>query len=159
MVYAPAMAVSRGREGQETGLDSLSYLERTDPGLAGAVAFARAELDPTEDVLLQVAGSAYGPAGYLAAASAVPTVLNWAGHQVQWRGPDAPLAGRNEAIDQIYIAGATGAGLEAAARFGVTYVYVGRLERDQYGADLADRFTGWPVAWSGGGAVIFEVPR
>jgi YYY domain-containing protein len=159
MVYAPAMAVSRGREGQVTGLDSLAYLERSDPGLAGAVAFARAELDPTEDVLLQAVGNAYGPAGYLAAASAVPTVLNWAGHQVQWRGPDAPLAGRNEAVDQIYGAGATTEGLEAAARFGVTHVYVGRLEREQYGSDVADRFAGWPVAWAGSGAVIFGVPR
>jgi YYY domain-containing protein len=159
MVYAPAMAVSRGREGQTTGLDSLAYLERTDPGLAGAVAFAQTELDPTADVLLQAVGNAYGPGGYLAAASGVPTVLNWAGHQVQWRGPDAPLAGRNEAVDRIYNAGATADGLEAAERVGVTYVYVGRLEREQFGLDVADRFDGWPVAWAGSGAVIFGVPR
>ena len=159
MVYAPAMAVSRGHEGQATGLNSLAYLERTDPGLAGAVAFAQTELDPTTDVLLQAVGNAYGPAGYLAAASAVPTVLNWAGHQVQWRGPDAPLAGRSEAVDRIYNSGATADGLEAAESFGVTYVYVGRLERDQFGSDVADRFDGWPVAWTGSGALIFEVPR
>jgi YYY domain-containing protein len=159
MVYAPAMAVSRGREGQTSGLDSLAYLGRTDPGLAGAVAFAQAELDPTKDVLLQAIGDAYGPGGYLAAASAVPTVLNWAGHQVQWRGPDAPLAGRNEAVDRIYNSGATADGLEAAARFSVTYVYVGRLEREQFGSGVADRFDGWPVAWTGSGAVIFEVPQ
>ena len=159
MVYAPAMAVSRGREGQQTGLDALAYLERTDPGLAGAVAFAQAELDPSEDVLLQAIGDPYGPGGALAAASAVPTVLNWAAHEVQWRGPDAPLAGRAEAVEQIYNSGATADGLEAAARFGVTYVYVGRLERDQFGADVANRFDGWPVAWAGSDSVIFEVPR
>jgi YYY domain-containing protein len=159
MIYAPAMAVSRGREGQAVGLDSLAYLKRSDPGLAGAVEFAQAELDPSRDVLLQAITDAYGPGGYLAAASGVPTVLNWAGHQVQWRGPDAPLAGRYAAVDRIYNSGATAGGLESAANFGVTYVYVGRLEREQFGSDVADRFAGWPVAWVGRGAVIFEVPR
>jgi uncharacterized membrane protein len=69
------------------------------------------------------------------------------------------LAGRNEAVDRIYNAGATADGLEEAESFGVTYVYVGRLEREQFGSDVADRFDGWPVAWAGSGAVIFGVPR
>ena len=110
-------------------------------------------------MLLQAIGDPYGPGGALAAASAVPTVLNWAAHEVQWRGPDAPLAGRAEAVEQIYNSGATAHGLEAAARFGVTYVYVGRLERDEFGADVANRFDGWRVAWAGSDSVIFEVPR
>src|SRR5690606_22582159 len=51
MLYAPAMAVSRAREGQARGLDALAYLERSDPGLRAAIAWGRAELDPREHVL------------------------------------------------------------------------------------------------------------
>jgi YYY domain-containing protein len=157
-LYAPLMAFSRQHEGASSGLDALAYLERTDPGLAGAVAFANAELDPAEDVVLQSVSDAYGPSGYLSAASGVPTLLNWPWHQVQWRGPDAPLAGRREATERIYALGATDEAAEVAAEWGVTYVYVGRIELGEFGAEVASRFTGWPVAWEGGGAVIFAVP-
>ena len=157
-VYAPAMALSRANEGQQRGLDALAYLDRSDPGLAGAIEFARADLDPSEHVLLQAVSEAYGTSGYLAAASGVPTVLNWPSHQVQWRGPEAPLAGRREAVDRIYTLGAVAEAEEVAARYGVTHVYVGRDERTQFGNGIADRFEGWTIAWEGAGSVIFLVP-
>jgi len=157
-VYAPAMALSRSNEGQPTGLDALVYLDQSDPGLAGAIDFASSELDPEAHVLLQAVSDAYGPSGYLAAASGVPTVLNWPSHQLQWRGPEAPIAGRREAVGQIYALGSTAEALGLAARFGVTHVYIGREERIQFGADVADRFAAWDVAWEGAGAVILAVP-
>ena len=54
LLYAPAATVARTREGQEPGLDSLAYLERTDPGMAAAVTWVRANLSG-DDVLLEVA--------------------------------------------------------------------------------------------------------
>ena len=156
--YAPAMALSRANEGQPTGLDALVYLDGWDPGLAGAIDFAQTELDPEQHVLLQAVSDAYGSGGYLAAASGIPTVLSWPSHQRQWRGPEAPLAGRREAVEQIYALGAVPQGEQLAARYGVTHVYVGREERAEFGTDAASRFTGWTVAWEGDGAVIFEVP-
>ena len=155
-VYAPAMALSRANEGQASGLDALVYLERSDPGLAGAIEFASTELDPREHVLLQAVSEAYGSGGYLAAASGVPTVLNWPWHQIQWRGSDDQIAGRREAVELIYTQGAEAE--QTAAQFGVTHVYVGREERRQFGDDVADRFAGWSVAWEGAGALIFEAP-
>ena len=157
-VYAPAMALSRGNEGQTTGLDALAYLERSDPGLAGAISFARTELDPQSHVLLQAVSDAYGPSGYLAAASGVPTLLNWPSHQLQWRGPDAPLGGRREAVEQLYTLGAVIEAEQLAARHGVTHIYVGREERAQFGQTVGDRFDGWEIAWEGAGSVIFAVP-
>ncbi len=157
-VYAPAMALSRGNEGQPTGLDALIYLDQSNPGLAGAIEFAQTELDPERHVLLQAVGDAYGSGGYLAAASGVPTVLNWPSHQRQWRGPEAPLSGRREAVEQIYTLGADALSEQLASGFGVTHVYVGREERTQFGQDAAERFAGWEIAWEGTGAVIFAVP-
>ena len=157
-VYAPAMALSRANEGQQAGLDALVYLERSDPGLAGAIEFAREDLDPRRHVLLQAVSDAYGSSGYLAAASGVPTVLNWPGHQLQWRGAEAPLAGRREAVDRIYELGAVTEAEQLAASYGVTHVYVGRDERTQFGNGVAERFAGWTLAWEGAGSVIFLVP-
>lgn len=157
-VYAPAMALSRGNEGQPTGLDALVYLERSDPGLAGAIDYARGELDPKSNVLLQAVGEPYGPGGYLAAASGVPTVLSWPAHEVQWRGSQDGIAGRREAVAQIYTLGSVSEAELVAARFDVTHVYIGREERNQFGADVAARFADWDIAWEGSGAVIFVVP-
>ncbi len=159
MLYAPAMALSRGQEGQRVGLDSLAYLGRTDPGLAGAVAFARRELDPTRAVLLEAVSAPYGSGGYLSAASAVPTLLNWPAHEGQWRGPEAPLTERIDAVNEIYRLGASPGADVYARQWGVDYIYVGRLERRQFGADVALRFAPWPVVWAGDGSVIYEVPR
>ena len=157
-VYAPAMALSRGREGQPTGLNALVYLERSDPGLAGSIAFAQENLRPSIHVLLQAVGEPYGPGGYLAAASGVPTVLSWPAHEIQWRGSSDGIAARRDAVAQIYTLGSVAEAELVTARFRVTHVYVGREERNQFGADVAARFANWDIAWEGSGSVIFVVP-
>ena len=156
-LYAPAMALSRGREGQASGLDAIAWLERSDPGLAGAVAFARAELDPARHVLLQAEGDPYSMEGYLASASAVPTVLGWLNHQQNWRGPEG-LIERREDVARIYGLGAAAETERLVAAYGVTHVYLGREERRRYGPDVAARFGGWPVVFESSGARIVAVP-
>jgi uncharacterized membrane protein len=157
-VYAPAMAVSRSREGQPAGLNALAYLERSDPGLAGAIQYARTELNPEDDVLLQAVGEAYSSGGYLAAASGVPTVLSWPSHEIQWRDSPDVIGQRREVVQLIYTLGSTEESRALAERYGVTHVYIGREERTQYGTDVTQRFAGWGVAWKGTGAVILTVP-
>ncbi len=157
LLYAPAMALSRAHEGQTRGLDALAHLERRDPGLAAAVAFASAELDPARHVLLQAVGESFRSGSYLAAASGVPTVLGWPGHEASWRGPEA-LAGRAEAVARLYALGATPEAARLAAAHGVTHVYLGREERARHGAGVAARFEGWPVAHEAHGARIVAVP-
>ena len=157
LLYAPAMALSRAHEGQTGGLDALAYLERRDPGLAAAAAFAWADLDPARHVLLQAVGEAYGPGGYLAAASGVPTVLGWPNHEWNWRGFEA-IEGRAEAVARLYTLGATPEAARLAAAHGVTHVYLGREERARHGAGVTARFGGWPVAFEAHGARIVAVP-
>ena len=157
LLYAPAMALSRAQEGQARGLDALAHLERRDPGLAAAAAFAASELDPARHVLLQAVGDAYTPGSYLASASGVPTVLGWPNHERNWRGPEA-LAGRAEAVARLYALGATPEAARLAAAHGVTHVYLGYEERARHGPDVASRFGGWPVAFEAHGARIVAVP-
>ncbi len=156
-LYTPAMAISRAREGQTAGLDALAYLESRDPGLAAAVEWARERLDPERHVLLQAITPSYGPGSVLAAASGVPTLLGWPGHELQWR-PGVALGDRQAAVDRIYREGASERTLALARSFGVTHVFVGRLEAQLYGAGVASRFEGWPAVFEASGALIVEVP-
>ena len=162
LLYAPAMAISRGDEGQTRGLDALAGLRTLDPGLAAAAAWARRELDPAADVLLQAApgpGDEYSTYALLAAASGVPTLLGPVGnHERQWRGPLPTFAERARDADAIYGGGANAESAALARRWGIDYVYLGREERVRYGAGVADAFSGWPTAFAAAGALIVAVP-
>ncbi|GMU39561.1 MAG: hypothetical protein AMXMBFR23_04270 [Chloroflexota bacterium] len=153
----PAMLVSRHREAQAFGIDAIAYLDRTDPGLAEAGRWVRANLDPEGAVVVQAVGESYTTGNMLAASTGVPTVLGWPGHQRQWRGA-VDEAARREAVDAIYTHGATPEGLAAARRYGVTHVYVGFHELTTYTYDVLGRLAGWPQVFASGATRIYEVP-
>ena len=158
LLYAPAAAVSRAREGQARGLDALAYLRRADPPAAVALDWVRTNLDG-DDVLLEAVVSSYAPAPRLSAASAVPTLVTWPGHERQWRAERDAIGRRIGDAAALFEAGASDAGLAIARRYGVTHVYLGREERRQFGGDLTDRFASWRTVFETPGASIVKVPR
>ena len=157
LLYAPAAAVSRAREGHERTLDALAYLDVRDRGAAAALRWVRTNLDGERHTLLEAVGSSYSTGNAVSAASGVPTLLGWPGHQVQWRAR-APVAARQSTVDEVYREGATPRIQGFLAHLGVTHIYLGSEERRQYGADVAVRFAGWPVAFEASGARIVTVP-
>ncbi len=167
LLYAPAATISRAREGQSVGLDGLAYLDTVDPARAEAARWAQANLGAS-DVLLEAVGKNYSTGNMVSAVSGVPTLLGWPGHQCDWRGDvaqcrqhgeTADIAARRADVDRIYSEGATERGLEVARERGVTYVYLGREEAQQFGPDVTERFAGWPVRFERDGVRIVEVPR
>lgn len=158
LLYAPAMAISRAREGQTRTLDARAGLTARHPAAAAAATWARATLDPTRDVLLQAPADSYSSGGLIAAASGVPTLVAWANHERQWRGPLPAIAARVAAADAIYGGGATAENADRARAWGVDYVYVGVEESARYGAAVSDSFAAWPIAFATAGAVIVAVP-
>ena len=157
-MYSPMMALSRAHENQEANIDAVVYLKASDPGLYGAISYAKEKLSPEEHILLQAITHAYGKGGYLAAASGIPTILNWPGHQIQWRGLELSLDDRVAAVDQIYRSGSSNLGLENAKKYHVTHIYIGREEKSLFGWDVVDRFKDWDIAWEQDNSVIIKVP-
>ena len=117
----------------------------------------RANLDAERHVLLEAVGASYGSGNSISAASGVPTLLGWPGHQVQWRATP-PAVERQGTVDEIYRDGATPRIQGLALRHGVTHIYLGNEERRQYGSDVAARFEGWSVVFEAYGARIVAVP-
>ena len=157
LLYAPAATISRGREGQATGIDALAHVERRDPGLAEALRWVQSELDPDRHVLLEAASRSYGPGNMISAASATPTLVGWPGHQLQWHS-NVPLTERLNVVNTIYREGAGSDTLGLAFRHRVTHIYLGREERSQFGADVAARFADWPTVFEAPGVRIVAVP-
>ena len=157
LAYAPAAAVARSREGQAAGLDALAYLDRAAPGEAAALRWARAELDPHEALLLEAVGPSYGSGNRVSAASGVPTLLGWPGHELQWRR-DPPIGELLALVERAYAAGATEETRRLLRGRGVTHVYLGAEERRQHGDGVAQRFEGWPVVFEAAGVRVVRVP-
>lgn len=157
LAYAPAAAVSRDREAQVPSLDALSYLDRTAPGEAAAVRWARSELLPGGALMLEAVSPSYGGGNRVSAASGVPTLLGWPGHQLQWRR-DPPLPELGALIDRAYSEGATEEVRRLLRERGVTHVYLGSEERRRHGGGVAERFSGWPVVFEAPGVRIVRLP-
>lgn len=156
LVTVPAMAISRTREPQELALSATAYLDRTDDGLAAAVAWGLAELDPGRHVVLEAVGESYRDGSRFSAFTGVPTVLGWAGHERQWRS-DLREAERRAAMEAIYT-GDEAARLAAVHAWGVTHVLVGPQERAAFGSALTIEEAGWPVAFEAGLMRVFAAP-
>ena len=156
MATPAAIAISRTQEGQTSGLDATAYLDEDLPGIRPAAGWARETLDPRYAVVLQSIGDSYSEGNQFSVASGVPTLLGWPGHERQWRG-DIPAVERRDQTDGIY-AGEGDPALAARAA-DVTHVYVGVLERDEYGFGVTARFAAWRVAYRDEHGTIFEVPE
>ncbi|MCH8090232.1 MAG: hypothetical protein IH955_09500, partial [Chloroflexi bacterium] len=65
----------------------------------------------------------------------LPTILGWAGHEQVWRGNRRSFRERAQDVMEIYTGSDIEATRELLAKYDVTYVYVGALERSLYALD------------------------
>ncbi|GBD10638.1 hypothetical protein HRbin23_00283 [bacterium HR23] len=132
--YPLAGAVSRVQEspGPPT-LDGLAYLERVGRrGEREVIAWLRSVGRPG-DVLVEAVGDDYSDYGFISAATGIPTLLNWPGHQVQWRRTPRVMDGRAEAVQALYTTTSEEELRSLLERYRITYVVVGPRERSKYG--------------------------
>jgi len=140
-------------------LDGAAWLEQALPGDARAVRWLRERI-AGRPVIVEAVGGDYTEYGRIAAFAGLPTPLNWPGHELQWRGPLAEFARRQEVVDSIYQRAAASTLLPLLHELRAEYVYVGRLEAEKYGPGVYTRFDGVlePV-YRQDDVVIYRVPR
>ncbi len=147
------------QERQPATLDGLAALARFNPEEYEALQWLRAQAgDGPPPVVLEAVGGQYSGYGRVSANTGLPTLLGWPGHELQWRGSDHPEPGRREPIvDQIYTARDLGTVAFLLDQFNVAYIYVGDLERQQYGeGGLAKFADGLEVAFANDRVTIYR---
>ena len=127
--YPPAAAATEAGPGRDPTLDGLAHLPRDE---RSAIEFIRADAG-RDSAVLEAFGNDYSPHGRVSSSTGVPTVLGWAGHELQWRGSHEPLSGRSEDIATIYKTEDAQEARRLLDKYGVDYVYVGDRERQAYG--------------------------
>jgi YYY domain-containing protein len=137
LVYPAAAAYSKTQGFALTmpTFDATAYVAMESPAELAAIAWVRANTAPGA-VILEGKGASYrANFSRISTATGRPTLLGWDGHESQWRGAayGGMATGRAEALDLIYRSGGPEQIVEALARWGIDYVYIGPSERSQYG--------------------------
>ena len=138
-------------------LDGMAWLDRTAPADAAAIRWLRRR-QPRSATVLEAVGPDFDPAGTarVSTFTGLPTVLGWAGHEIQW-GHSPGRRGRD--VEQIYATRSVAAARKLLDRYGVRYVFFGSLERRRYPAAGLRKFArlGKRV-FSRGGTTLYELP-
>ena len=138
--YPPAAAASKANlfAGDRT-LDGLAHLDPFGSEYR-AIMFLRREAGPNSAVL-EAVGGGYSSFGRISGSTGVPTVLGWPGHELQWRGSNAPLDGRETDVRRIYQTLDEDEAQNLLDKYAVDYVYVGNREREAYGPEGLAKFS------------------
>jgi YYY domain-containing protein len=118
----------------EATLDGMAYLKAGAPDEYNAIQWLSRNVKGAP-VILEVVGGQYSEYGRVSAHTGLPTVLGWAGHEIQWRGDSKGWEAREGDVNRIYATTDVNEAKSLLAKYNVTYLYVGRLERDTRQAD------------------------
>lgn len=157
-------------------LDGLSYLRISAPAEYEAIAYLKRQA-PNDAAIVEAVGEWHDWA-MISRATGLPTIVNWLGHQKQWRGGwnifDAPTPDEsrqlrdqyfNDRAAEVALIYTTTDAVQAQAilrKYDIDYVYIGRRERESYGSEGLAKFNAFAdvVFSSGEGAneaVIYRI--
>jgi len=120
-------------------INGLAQVQRFNSDEYEAIIWLRENTSGTP-VILEAVGGQYSGYGRISAATGLPTLLGWAGHEYQWRGDTPEPAIREPAVNKIYSQSDLLSAAELLNRYSVEYIYVGDLEQQLYGPAGLDKF-------------------
>ena len=139
LYYPPAAAASKAESSSGGGtLDGLAYVAELRPAERDAIEFLRREAG-RDSTMVEAVGEWFD-FGLISRSTGIPTVFNWPGHEVQWRGSADQFEGREQDVADIYQSERWDQVQNLLARYDVEYVYVGPRERSKYGTEGLEKF-------------------
>lgn len=150
-------AVTRSAEyGQPATLDGLAAWQNASPDEFAAIQWLRQNA-AGGSVILEAVGGQYSAYGRVSAATGLPTLLGWPGHESQWRGNTPEPALREPLVKTVYTQPGWEGLSELLGPYNIAYIYVGQLERATYGASGLDKFRQHlPVAFENSSVTIYQ---
>ncbi|MBI2906050.1 MAG: hypothetical protein HYX92_00190 [Chloroflexi bacterium] len=156
---AAAVFAKTGAFARQPTLDGLAYIKASNPAEYEAIHWLKDNTSGAP-VIVEVTGGSYSQYGRVSTSTGLPTLLGWAGHEIQWRGSSQPFAGRAEDIDAIYQSGDANQLSSLLKKYKVSYIYLGSLEKSKYGMTELDRFKETlDVAFKNQGVTIYRVRK
>lgn len=140
-------------------LEGLRYNSNYAADDLPAIAWLNDRAQGQHDVIAEAVGNDYTSAARISAATGMPTILGWKGHEDQWRSKVCkPCVGRFEDVGTLYRTSDTAAMNAIIKKYNVTYIYVGSLEHSMYdGSGGLQKFKDLTVAYQQGAVTIYRV--
>lgn len=145
----PAMAIPNRADDftKAPTLDGIQWIREFSPGDYAAIRWLNANA-PRGSTIVEATGGEYSYGNRISMATGIPTVLGWAGHELQWRGnsrlfkDDAEGIDRASDISRIYQTLDSKESLTLLDKYAISFVVVGQTERSQYGMNRSqvDKF-------------------
>ena len=153
-----AIAFRARWNGPLDGLDGLRWMAREAPGDRESIFWLRTHAVEGA-VLAEATGNAYSDYGRIGAASGLPTVLGWENHEGLWRGGGsvAETSARKRDLKLIYTSEESGEVFKLLHQYQVRYVFVGALEKRDFGPNAFPMRANFRRAFANGDAAIFEI--
>jgi len=138
-------------------LDGSYYLKNTYPADREAIEWLRRSVKGNP-VILEATGGEYTDFARVSTFTGLPTVLGWAGHELQWRGNYDEPGRRIPDIDTLYGSMDIEATKALIDKYNILFVFVGTLERQKYPAAALNKFASFmdKVYEHPGGVMIYK---
>ena len=155
-LYYPLAAVKTKPETPNAGrtLNGLAFVQQYNPAEYEAIEWLN-ENAPSNSAIVEAVGE-WSDWGMISRSTGLPTIVNWLGHQKQWRGdwerfdadtPEASRALRDQyfndrtaEVERIYTTLDSAEAQLILYKYDIEYVYLGRREREKYGIEGIPKF-------------------
>ena len=141
LIYPIAGIYSKtnGFQAQSPTVNGIQYIEDIAPDEWAAITWIKENTAPNALIVEALGNSYWSTHNRISTITGHPTLVGWDGHESQWRGKDyAEMAeGRDMALKKIYRNGSRREIIDILARWNISYVYIGPIEREKYQFDMA----------------------
>jgi uncharacterized membrane protein len=115
------------------GLDCAAFMDTTMPDDALATDWLNENVTGTP-VVLEANGKSYTDYQRVSVITGLPTVLGWHTHEWLWKSDTAMLDEREADIEKIYTSDNEEEVRDLIEKYGIEYIYVGKLEKEKFTA-------------------------
>lgn len=143
-------------------LDGVAYLKTTDEGDYEAIRWLNENVAGNPVILEAPAENAIGVYNArVASLTGLPDILGWGPWEVQWGRDWDQVFERSRDAASIYNSANADDALEAAGKYDIRYIYIGKLERETYAGVGLEKFGAatdyFEKVYYSGGVEIFRV--
>lgn len=137
-------------------LNGLAFVERYHPDEYAAILWLRENIKGNP-VILEATGNPYSDFARVSANTGLPTVLGWANHEYQWRGDSTAEPGlRGPMVAELFNSFDWGRKEALLNQYQVEYIFIGRLEKQEYNPQGLQAFERLPVVFQNGSVTIYQ---
>ena len=155
--YPPAATMTKLNESNISGFKN-SSVKPTDSEVL-ALDYAKQNISLNQGILESV--GEWDSSGFISRNTGIPNLVNWPGHESQWRNSDPAIYQRAADVETIYSTEDLAQAKSLLEKYDISFIYVGDLEMNRYTSTQLGKFQslGTLVFGNIGSVAIFEIDR